>query len=77
QTGAQPRLEPASSPRRRGRVRRAVGIAFVMLLLAAGGAAAVIATSEDGNAVQLRKDFSDTASSLIDELQQLVSDNTN
>ncbi len=62
--------------RRRGGVRRTLGIFFVMLLLAAGGAAAVIATSDDGNAVSLRNDFSDTASSIIDELKQLVDDNS-
>ncbi len=71
-----PSVTQARPSRRRGRVRRTLGIAFVMLLLAAGGAAAVVATSDDPNAVNLRKDFSDTATSLIDELKQLVGDNT-
>jgi len=66
----------AQKAARRGGLRRTLGILFVMLLLAAGGAAAVIATSDDGNAVSLRNDFSDTATSIIDELKQLVDDNS-
>ncbi len=62
--------------RRKGRVRRAFGITLVLLMLAAGGAAAVISTSNDSNAVTLRKDFSDTATSIVDELKTLIADNT-
>jgi eukaryotic-like serine/threonine-protein kinase len=76
--GRDPQQQAQAKPqkRKRGRARRFLGTLLVLLLLAAGGAAAVIATSGDNSAVKLRQDFSDQANSLVDQLKQLVSDNT-
>jgi eukaryotic-like serine/threonine-protein kinase len=62
--------------RRPGRARRGFGIFLVLLLLAAGGAAAVIATSSSDSAVRLRRVVYDDVQKGVDQLQQLVNDNT-
>jgi serine/threonine-protein kinase len=75
-TAAGRQASPAARPRRRGRVRRALGLLLVLLLLAAGGAAAVVATSNSGTAVHLRKVVYDDVNRAVDSMQQLVNDNT-
>jgi hypothetical protein len=42
----------------------------------AGTIAAIVATSNDSGSVQLRQFAGDTAQQLIDEIQQLIEDNT-
>jgi hypothetical protein len=49
---------------------------LVLLLLAAGAAAAIIATSSDRNAVHLRRVVYDDVNQSIDQLKQLIEDNT-
>jgi serine/threonine protein kinase len=66
----------AARPRRRGGARRFFGILLVLLLLAAGGAAAVVATSNSDQAVKLRRVVYDDVQQGVDQLKQLVSDNT-
>jgi serine/threonine-protein kinase len=62
--------------RRPGRARRGFGIFLVLALLAAGGAAAVVATSSSDNAVRLRRVVYDDVQQGVDQLKQLVNDNT-
>jgi eukaryotic-like serine/threonine-protein kinase len=66
----------AARPRRRGGARRFFGVLLVLLLLAAGGAAAVVATSNSDQAVKLRRVVYDDVQQGVDQLKQLVSDNT-
>jgi hypothetical protein len=66
----------APAQRRQHRLRRALGLLLLLALLAAGGAAAYVATSNDNNSVQLRKVVYDDANRIIDELTQLIDDNT-
>jgi eukaryotic-like serine/threonine-protein kinase len=63
-------------PRRRGRVRRFFGMLLVLILVAGGAAAAIVGTSNDSSSVRLRQFTGDKAQQLIDEIQQLVEDNT-
>jgi len=62
--------------RRRGPLRRALRMFFVLLLLGAGAGAAVVATSADRNAVRLRDVVYDDVNRSIDELKQLIEENT-
>jgi serine/threonine-protein kinase len=62
--------------RRRGRVRRVLGMLLVLILIGAGAAAAIVGTSNSGGSVRLRQFTGQTAQQLIDEIQQLVQDNT-
>jgi len=64
------------APRRRGRFRRLMTMLLILVLLAAGAAAAIIGTSNDSGSVQLRQYAGHKAQELIDEIQQLVEDNT-
>jgi serine/threonine protein kinase len=66
----------AARPRRQGGARRFFGILLVLLLLAAGGAAAVVATSNSDQAIRLRRVVYDDVQQGVDQLKQLVSDNT-
>ena len=50
--------------------------AVVLALLAAGAVAAVIATSNSSNAVKLRQTVYDNVNQAVDQMQQLVDDNT-
>jgi serine/threonine-protein kinase len=79
-----PPAAPATAPprdaqrtrRRRGRFRRLLTMLLILVLLAAGAAAAIIGTSDDSGSVQLRQYAGHKAQELIDEIQQLVEDNT-
>jgi eukaryotic-like serine/threonine-protein kinase len=62
--------------RRRGRFRRFLTMLLILVLLVAGAAAAIIGTSNDSGSVQLRQYAGHKAQELIDEIQQLVEDNT-
>lgn len=62
--------------RRGGRVKRFLGILLVLLLLAAGAVVAIVATSQDDGAVRLRRVTADQVDGIVDQLKQLVSDNT-
>jgi eukaryotic-like serine/threonine-protein kinase len=64
------------APRRRGRFRRFVTMLLILVLVGAGAAAAIIGTSNDSGSVQLRQYAGHKAQELIDEIQQLVEDNT-
>jgi eukaryotic-like serine/threonine-protein kinase len=66
----------APPARRRGRGRRALGVFLVLVLLAAGGAAAVVATSTSDKAVRLRRVVYDDVNQGVDQIKQLVRDNT-
>jgi eukaryotic-like serine/threonine-protein kinase len=67
--GRQPR-------RRRGAFRRFLTLLLILALVIAGGAAAIIGTSNSGNAVQLRQYTGHKAQELVDEIRQLIDDNT-
>ena len=73
---AAPAPSPRRAPRRRGRFRRFVAMLLVLILVAGGAAAAIIGTSNDNGSVRLRQIAGDKAQQLIDEIQQLVEDNT-
>jgi uncharacterized protein (DUF697 family) len=50
---------------------------LVVLLLIAGGAiAAVVATSNSSSAVRLRQVVYDNVNQVVDQMQQLIDDNT-
>ena len=49
---------------------------FVLALLAAGAIAAVVATSNSSNAVRLRQVVYDQVNQAVDQMQQLIDDNT-
>jgi eukaryotic-like serine/threonine-protein kinase len=70
---------PGRRPERRKRrsaFRRFVTMVVVLLLVAAGALAAILGTSSSDNAVQLRQYTGHKAQDLIDEIQQLINDNT-
>jgi serine/threonine protein kinase len=73
---AAPAPSPRRAPRRRRRFRRFVTMLLVLILVAGGAAAAIIGTSNDNGSVRLRQIAGDKAQQLIDEIQQLVEDNT-
>jgi serine/threonine protein kinase len=73
---AAPPTSARRAPRRRGRIRRFISMVLVLILVAAGAAAAIIGTSNDNGSVRLRQYAGDKAQELIDEIQQLVEDNT-
>jgi eukaryotic-like serine/threonine-protein kinase len=62
--------------RRRGAFRRFITLVLILILVAAGTAAAIIGTSNDSNSVHVRQIVGDKAQQVIDEIQQLVEDNT-
>ena len=62
--------------KRRSAFRRFVTMVVVLLLVAAGALAAILGTSSSDNAVQLRQYTGHKAQDLIDEIQQLIDDNT-
>jgi serine/threonine protein kinase len=88
QPGRRPTPQPAAPapgarearrpPRRRRRraFRRFMTMLLILVLVAAGTAAAIIGTSSDNNSVHLRQIVGDKAQQIIDEIQQLVDDNT-
>jgi eukaryotic-like serine/threonine-protein kinase len=66
----------AARSRRKGRLRRTIGTLVVLALLAAGAIAAVIATSSSPDAVRLRQVVYDQVDQAVDEMNQLIDDNT-
>jgi serine/threonine-protein kinase len=66
----------AATSRRQGRMRRTLAMLFVLALLAAGAIAAVVATSNSSNAVKLRQTVYDNVNQAVDQMQQLIDDNT-
>jgi serine/threonine-protein kinase len=72
---APPDRAPARA-RRRGRLRRTIGMLFVLLLLGAGAIAAVVATSNSSDAVRLRQVVYDNVDQVVESMQQLIDDNT-
>ncbi|MCW3003483.1 MAG: serine/threonine protein kinase, partial [Conexibacter sp.] len=67
---------PRRAKRRRGVLRRMFTTLLLLALLAGAGVAAYVATSSQGNSVQLRKVTYDQANRVVDELNQLIDDNT-
>ena len=71
------REPPAARPsRRRGRLRRLMGTLVVLTLLTAGAIAAVVATSNSGEAVRLRQVVYENVDRAVDEMKQMIEDNT-
>jgi serine/threonine-protein kinase len=68
--------EAGAARRRRGRLRRTLLTLFVLLLLGGGAIAAVVATSNSSNAVRLRNVVYDQVNQAVDQMQQLINDNT-
>jgi eukaryotic-like serine/threonine-protein kinase len=62
--------------RRRSAFRRFLTLLLILALVIAGGLAAIIGTSNSGNAVQLRQYTGHKAQELVDEMRQLIDDNT-
>ncbi len=76
--GARPAQAPAAAaPERRsgGAKRFLIGLLILALVLG-GGAAAVIATSQSERGVSLRQVTADQVDGIVDELSQLIDDNT-
>jgi serine/threonine protein kinase len=71
-----PATRRGAAKRKRGGFRRFVTILFLLALLIAAGAAAYIATSQDQASVHLREVVHDNADQVIDDLTQLIQDNT-
>ncbi|HMJ33571.1 MAG TPA: protein kinase [Baekduia sp.] len=67
---------PRRRRRRRGALRRMFTTLLLLALLAGAGAAAYVATSSTGNSVQLRNVVHDRANQVVDDLTQLIDDNT-
>jgi eukaryotic-like serine/threonine-protein kinase len=67
---------PAKRGRRRGALRRFLTMLLVLVIIVAGALAAIIGTSSSNNAVQLRQYTGHKAHELIDEITQLINDNT-
>jgi serine/threonine protein kinase len=65
-----------AAARRRGRLRRTIGTLLVLTLLAAGAIAAVVLTSSSSDAVRLRQVVYDEVGRAVEEMQQLIDDNT-
>jgi hypothetical protein len=57
-------------------MRRTLGTLLVLALLAAGAIAAVVATSNSSDAVRLRQVVYDQVNEAVDQMQQLIDDNT-
>jgi len=68
--------ESGRAQRRKGRLRRTLGTLLVLALLAGGAIAAVVATSNQSDAVRLRKVVYDQVGQAVDQMQQLIEDNT-
>jgi eukaryotic-like serine/threonine-protein kinase len=68
--------EAGRARRRKGRLRRTLVTLFVLALLAGGAIAAVVATSNSSNAVRLRNVVYDQVNQAVDQMQQLIDDNT-
>ncbi|HET6507574.1 MAG TPA: protein kinase [Baekduia sp.] len=66
----------SSRRKKRGAFRRLVTVLLLLALLVAAGAAAYIATSQDKASVHLRDVVHDNANQVIDDLTQLIQDNT-
>jgi len=64
------------SERRTGGARRLVVGLMILALVLGGGAAAVIATSSSERGVNLRQVTADQVGGIVDELSQLIDDNT-
>jgi eukaryotic-like serine/threonine-protein kinase len=62
--------------RRRGAFRRFMTFLLLLALLAAAGAAVYVATSQKDNSVHLRQVVHDNADQVVDDLKQLIQDNT-
>jgi serine/threonine protein kinase len=75
-TQAPPRGRAPQQRRRRGAFRRLVTLVLLLALLVGAGAAAYLATSPSDNSVHLRQVVHDNADQVIDDLQQLIDDNT-
>jgi serine/threonine-protein kinase len=89
-TGAPPRTGPATvapayggpaaaagrEQRRKGRLRRTLATLFVLCVLAGGAIAAVVLTSNSSNTVRLREVVYDQVDQTVEQMQQLVEDNT-
>jgi serine/threonine-protein kinase len=62
--------------RRRGRLRRTLVTLLVLALLGAAAIAAVVSSSTSSDAVRLRRVVYDQVNQAVDQMQQLIDDNT-
>jgi eukaryotic-like serine/threonine-protein kinase len=62
--------------RRKGRLRRTIVTLLLLCLLAGGAIAAVVATSNQSDAVRLRQVVQDRVGDAVDQMQQMIEDNT-
>jgi serine/threonine protein kinase len=67
---------PRRAKRRRGVFRRMFTMLLLLALLAGAGAAAYLATSAGKSSVQLRNVVHDRANQVVEDLSQLIDDNT-
>jgi eukaryotic-like serine/threonine-protein kinase len=68
--------EAGRAQRRKGRLRRTVLTLLLLLVLAGGAIAAVVATSNQSDAVRLRQVVYDQVGQAVDQMQQMIDDNT-
>jgi serine/threonine-protein kinase len=74
--GGAARAAGQAQQRRRSRLRRTIGTLLVFVVLGAAAIAAVVATSNQSDAVRLRRVVYDQVNEAVDQMQQLVDDNT-
>ncbi|MGI8594338.1 MAG: protein kinase domain-containing protein [Solirubrobacteraceae bacterium] len=71
-----PAPAPTSQPRRRRGMRRALGLLFLVLLLAAAGIGAIAYADSRSSNPQLRKTFGQDVDQAVQDLKDLIDDNT-
>jgi serine/threonine protein kinase len=71
-----PARQAGRAQRRKGRLRRTIVTLLVLCLLAGGAIAAVVATSNQSDAVRLRQVVQDRVGDAVDQMQQMIEDNT-
>ena len=72
----QPAPVPAGEPRRRRGMRRALGLLLLVLLLAAAGIGAIIYADGRSSNPQLRESFGEDVDQAVQDVKDLIDDNT-
>jgi eukaryotic-like serine/threonine-protein kinase len=76
QRSAGPARRQSPQRRRRGALRRFITMVVILLLVVAVAVAVTVGTSNDNNSVHLREIVGQKAQDIVDQVQQLVKDNT-